>query len=234
LYHYAYAHPTFGTARIHTLGVQIDNSRLNAFLLRELALETCGTYRVATQESELGAFLGDVMAHARYTRMRNLKFLVHTPTGSACHELSKRPKHGHTLREDAPLSIVFDDRNDALYHVQYLGQLVPNTFVSANGTLVPIPRNVEASTLQTIAFHATEAQVVGLKAYIRAHAMDPQLLSNIEKTLHGRLHPELDDDIEMSQHAYATMTQTPLRSREVLQERDTSRQLSLAHTHDPM
>jgi len=245
LFNFVVAQPNFGRVRIHTLGVQIDHSRINAYLLQQLALETTGTYRIARQDSDLGAFLGDLLAHSKYTVMRHLHVRVYTLAGLACKEITKEPKSGHSFRDDAPLALVFEDPKEDTrfshqhsgmsYHVQYMGQSLPNTFVSSGHTMNPTERPVTAHTLQTIALQASKEQVKTLKAYLETRPDLPlDLFSLIEKTVQAREHPELEDDVDVSQHTYASMTHTPLHSKQVLRERASLREESLAYTQDPI
>jgi hypothetical protein len=86
---------------IHTLGID-NGSDLNADLLKNLAQDSGGTFKLTTAKEGIPAFLGDVLATHLYTRFAQLQLNLH---GGKV--ITRIPLLGVTLRSDAATHLVF-------------------------------------------------------------------------------------------------------------------------------
>lgn len=98
---YARTFPLYDQCTIHTLG--IENGELNSDLLKTLALESGGIFKLTSGQEGIPAFLGDVFASHYYTRYSRISVALQSST-----LISSLPLQGATLRSDVPTFMVWE------------------------------------------------------------------------------------------------------------------------------
>lgn len=96
--------PHYAESTIHTLG--IENGELNSELLKTLALESGGVFKLTTEQEGIPAFLGDVFRTHLYTR------LVLKVSLQRAKLLTEIPLSGLKVCSDAPSYLVFELLDD--------------------------------------------------------------------------------------------------------------------------
>jgi hypothetical protein len=112
LLQFARSLPGYSNISIHTLGLALNgNTSLNSALLRELALDTNGVFRVVKTIDDLPTFLGDIRADHECTVLRNLQISAFQIEGHRIGPinrlLTRVPLSGPSLRHDRPLRLVW-------------------------------------------------------------------------------------------------------------------------------
>jgi hypothetical protein len=98
---FARTFPHYTQCTIHTLG--IENGDLNSELLKTLAMDSGGMFKLTTHREGIPAFLGDVMASHLYTRFTRICVRLENAT-----LLTTLPLEGALLRSDFPTYLVWE------------------------------------------------------------------------------------------------------------------------------
>lgn len=103
LSNFARAQPCYAQSTIHTLGDIARGSELNSELLKNLALESGGIFKLTSEQEGIPSFLGDVFAAHLYTRFTKVR-----ATFDHCQLLTELGVTGSTVRSDHPTYLVFE------------------------------------------------------------------------------------------------------------------------------
>jgi hypothetical protein len=98
---YARTFPLYDQCTIHTLG--IENGELNSDLLKTLALESGGIFKLTSGREGIPSFLGDVIASHLYTRLSRIMVTLQSST-----LMTSLPLQGGSLRSDVPTFMVWE------------------------------------------------------------------------------------------------------------------------------
>jgi hypothetical protein len=98
---FARTFPNYNHCTIHTLG--IENGDLNSELLKTLAIDSGGIFKLTTHREGIPAFLGDVMASHLFTRCTRIRAKLEHAT-----LLTSLPTEGALLRSDCPTYLVWE------------------------------------------------------------------------------------------------------------------------------
>jgi hypothetical protein len=98
--------PTYKNCLINTLGLQLDeHNGLNAEMLKSLAFDTNGTFRLARDTEGLSSFIGDTLGAYYLRRFNNIS--VHAKSANGLFgEIIMPPLTGYVLRVDRPTHAV--------------------------------------------------------------------------------------------------------------------------------
>jgi hypothetical protein len=102
---FARTFPLYSQCTIHTLG--IDGSELNSDLLKTLALDSGGIFKLTSKHEGIPAFLGDVIAAHLYTRLTHMNIMLNSSQLSSI-LLTSVPMQGPNLRSDIPTHLVWE------------------------------------------------------------------------------------------------------------------------------
>lgn len=98
--------PNYSKYKIHCLGLQVAAAHgLNGELLKDLAVDTDGSYELVHDPELVAAFIGDVMGSHLLERMTKCSVRVATLAGEA-KTVWGSSRQGFTLRADRPTTVV--------------------------------------------------------------------------------------------------------------------------------
>lgn len=97
--------PYYTTCNFHTLG--LAKASLNAELLKNLAVDTNGTFRLGLDDESVQSFVGDLLASHYMRRVSSASVHVLTGTAAVPELLTPRPVRGFEIRADRPLDLLF-------------------------------------------------------------------------------------------------------------------------------
>lgn len=98
---YARSFPLYNQCTIHTLG--IENGELNSDLLKTLALDSGGIFKLTSGQEGIPSFLGDVIASHLYTGLSRILVSLQSST-----LITSLPLQGASLRSDVPTFMVWE------------------------------------------------------------------------------------------------------------------------------
>ena len=101
----ARALPYYSQCIVNTLGIHDESTLINSDLLKQLAFDTNGTYRLTKDAESLASFLGDTLA-GHYLKRGNCKIAVKSLNGNVGTIVSP-PLQGFVVRADRPIKAVF-------------------------------------------------------------------------------------------------------------------------------
>ena len=100
---------TYSKQTFYTLGIKLTpHVELNSELLKDMALDSGGSFRVTSTSEGIAEFLGDVFAHHYFVRFLNMQFTCTSSNGCAGTLCTKLSKRGGILRGDRPLELVWE------------------------------------------------------------------------------------------------------------------------------
>jgi hypothetical protein len=137
LSNFARALPCFGQSTIHTLGDIARGGELNSELLKNLALESGGIFKLTSEREGIPSFLGDVFAAHLYTRFTRVRV-----TFDHCLLLTELGVSGSTVRSDLPTYLVFEIKPDATLQLSLKGwDVARRVEINTTFNLVESPAN---------------------------------------------------------------------------------------------
>lgn len=141
--------PHYKKCIINTLGLQLDElTGLNAEMLKSLAFDTNGTFRLARDTEGLSQFVGDMIGSYYLKRFKNLSLEAISANGKKG-ECILTPLTGFSLRVDRPTHIVikWPEYSKGPFHFKIKGQNLQheNTF-SLESNLEYLNANEDAIT----------------------------------------------------------------------------------------
>jgi hypothetical protein len=116
LSNFARTQPHFASSTIHTLGDIARGSDLNSELLKNLALESGGIFKLTSEQEGIPSFLGDVFAAHYYTRFSSV-----TTSLPECTLLSQLGVKGCIVRSDMPTCLVYEIKDGATFQLKLKG-----------------------------------------------------------------------------------------------------------------
>lgn len=106
----SYFHQTF-----YTLGIKLTPFvELNSELLKDMALDSGGSFKITSNSEGIAEFLGDVLAHHYFVRFTHMRFKCESQNGKSGTLCTKLSMRGGILRADKPLELVWEFPCDAL------------------------------------------------------------------------------------------------------------------------
>lgn len=100
--------PGYSKNVAHTLGLQINRGEgINADLLKDLALDTSGVFRMGHNMEDVSSFVGDVLADHYLRRYEGLRVRLMSDDLKAPKTITPEPLTGFVLRADRELNVVY-------------------------------------------------------------------------------------------------------------------------------
>ena len=112
---YARTFESYSKQTFYTLGIKLSQYvDLNSELLKDMALDSGGSFQITSSSTGIAEFLGDVLAHHYFVMFTNMHFSCTSSNGlegMLCTKLSQR---GGILRGDRPLELTWEFHKEAL------------------------------------------------------------------------------------------------------------------------
>lgn len=112
---FARSFESYSKQTFFTLGIKLDPYvELNSGLLKDMALDSGGSFKVTSNSEGIAEILGDVLAHHYFVRFAQMSFRCESQNGhigTLCTKLSRR---GGILRADKPLELIWEFPCEAL------------------------------------------------------------------------------------------------------------------------
>ena len=112
---YARTFDSYSKQTFYTLGIKLSQYvDLNSELLKDMALDSGGSFQITSSSTGIAEFLGDVLAHHYFVTYTNMHFSCTSSNGlegMLCTKLSQR---GGILRGDRPLELTWEFHKEAL------------------------------------------------------------------------------------------------------------------------
>jgi len=112
---YARTFESYSKQTFYTLGIKLSQYvDLNSELLKDMALDSGGSFQITSSSTGIAEFLGDVLAHHYFVMYTNMHFSCTSSNGlegMLCTKLSQR---GGILRGDRPLELTWEFHKEAL------------------------------------------------------------------------------------------------------------------------
>ena len=106
---------TYFNQTFYTLGIKLDPyTELNSELLKDMALDSGGSFAITSNSDGIAEILGDVLAHHYFVRFTDMQFKCESKNGHSGSLCTKIPKRGGVLRADKPLELIWEFPCEAL------------------------------------------------------------------------------------------------------------------------
>jgi hypothetical protein len=105
---YARSFSSYSSQTLYTLGIITGPfCELNSELLKDMALDTGGSFQLTTNSEGISKILGDALAHHYFVRFTKATFSCMSADGISGQLCTTLPKTGGMLRADRPLHLVW-------------------------------------------------------------------------------------------------------------------------------
>jgi hypothetical protein len=112
---YARSFVSYGKQTFHTLGIKTDPSaELNSELLKDLALDTCGSFFLTEHSDGIAQSIGDVLADHYFVKFIHVNVECISSNGARGILRTRISSRGATLRSDRALQLTWEFPIDAL------------------------------------------------------------------------------------------------------------------------
>jgi hypothetical protein len=151
LVEYARSFKTYASQTLYTLGIISGIfSELNSELLKDMALDTGGSFQLTMNSEGISHCLGDALAHHYFVRFTQAKFKCTSSNGFPGDLCTHLPKSGGVLRADKPLHLVWNFPIEAEEPYTFFLDTKERDGQDFFGSLPSTPQKAEVSHMSTI------------------------------------------------------------------------------------
>lgn len=183
----ARAHPHYKTCTVNTLGLQSGHrvdaqgnhvrvkSPLNAVLLKALAMDTNGAFRLAADTESIAAFVGDAMGGHIFRVYDRVDLRAKSSSGHIGKVLEV-PHAGFVVRTDRPTQAVVQWPKEAMGTLHVTTEAMP-----ASGALGLTTTSIAAEGIASPSQVATVVKFLAGLAYEKGGVISPDLIAATEE-----------------------------------------------------
>lgn len=206
----ARAFPSYSNSIINSLGIQqTSETSLNADLLKQLAIDTNGSFRVAPDAETLSCFVGDVITNHYFRMFDRVKIEVISSNGISC-EIVAEPLAGQVIRLDRPTYSVFKIPKDAVGPFNVIVRAMP---ADSTGLVVSVTTSDGVADMEQInqIVGCVSAQMLDKKIGFTADYMEglleltkscPKLMPIVLAAQNSLDSSESGENVNLSQQVY--------------------------------
>lgn len=172
----ARAHPNYKNCTVNTLGIQAQpqGSALNARLLKALAMDTSGAFRLAADAESIAAFVGDAMGGHLFRVYDRVELRARSSSGHIG-KILDAPHAGFVIRSDRPTQAVVQWPKEAQGPLYVTTEAMP-----ANGALGLTTTSTAADGTASPSEVATIVKFLAGLAYEAGGEIAPELIAATE------------------------------------------------------
>lgn len=148
---YARSFKTYSSQTLYTLGIITGLfCELNSELLKDMALDTGGSFQLTRNSEGISHCLGDAMAHHYFVRFTQGKFKCTSSNGLHGELCTQLPTSGGVLRADKPLHLVWNFPLEAKEPFSLFSDMKERDAQDFFGTVHLTPEKAETSHMSMI------------------------------------------------------------------------------------